>query len=324
MTPTLHASELDPDSNSLLRLTESRYLRGRPSTTHNNPRGKHHRRPLPWDRSKLTTAQSYDWHAEEYREWLWEISKQRKSNPSHQQDPDEDSSTDDNPKKQLKTTKTHPKNEKQSKGKKSPKMKNKQSNTNKPPTNGKRNPKQDRTQRKKAKNKILRPATGHFLALVDAHAKRNREIFFRCGCCWDLRHTRSPRWWREYWDGILEQGREEGLDGRIPLPGEFGTGKERGWGFGEGWDEEFEEGGYDEEGVVGGMEEVERRGVEFVLRWRYAGMGVVEEEEAGDEELDTDGWGWEFVGAVEEHGLKSVSDCSEWLAVCDGGDSWQG
>ncbi|KAK0622505.1 hypothetical protein B0T14DRAFT_563954 [Immersiella caudata] len=306
MTYILHASELDPDSNSLSHLTQSRYLIGRPSTAGPNPRGKHHRRPLPWDRKGLCAANGYDADAFEYRKWLWDISKEQNQQPapsqSHREDDDYQGANRRRVRRQeAKADKRHP-----------PKK-----------ANNKRQP----------NKKTLAPATGHLLALVDAHAKRNRYIYYKCGCCYDLSHIDSIRWWRRHWSSIREEGREDGLDMEVPLPGEYRTVREREWGFcGEGWDVGDEEERRD--GEVEGMEGVERSGMEFVVRYVYGrrksrGVGVIEldgdgEGDGYEEDVDVESWEWDFVGRREKHGLESMSDGTEWLAVSEDAGSWEG
>lgn len=61
---------LDPQPDTS-HLTEHKYLQGRPSTANPNPRGKHHRNPLPWKGRKLFSAWDWQDDAAEYRRQLF-------------------------------------------------------------------------------------------------------------------------------------------------------------------------------------------------------------------------------------------------------------
>ncbi|KAK3387749.1 hypothetical protein B0H63DRAFT_470848 [Podospora didyma] len=68
------ALKLDCNSPSFF-LTEHKYLQGRPTTTAANPRGKHHRRPLPWKITKLFDAIGWSEDADQYRRHVWEAER---------------------------------------------------------------------------------------------------------------------------------------------------------------------------------------------------------------------------------------------------------
>ncbi|KAK5655741.1 hypothetical protein OQA88_5278 [Cercophora sp. LCS_1] len=75
---------ISPTYNDPLETTpafSTRYLTGRPSTADPNPRGKHHRKPLPWSRSKLSKADGYAWDLDEYRKYTWQQKKDGKPIP---------------------------------------------------------------------------------------------------------------------------------------------------------------------------------------------------------------------------------------------------
>ncbi|KAK0614615.1 hypothetical protein B0T14DRAFT_570534 [Immersiella caudata] len=74
-----HISESEPDF--LLHLTTHRYLPGRLPTANPNPRGKHHRNPLPWRRNKLASAQCWDGDANLWYQHLWDLQKTSPGTP---------------------------------------------------------------------------------------------------------------------------------------------------------------------------------------------------------------------------------------------------
>jgi len=57
----------------------TRYLVGRAATANANPRGKHHRRPLGWERKKLVKADGWRDDGYEYQNYLWDL--QKRENP---------------------------------------------------------------------------------------------------------------------------------------------------------------------------------------------------------------------------------------------------
>ncbi|KAK3903933.1 hypothetical protein C8A05DRAFT_32305 [Staphylotrichum tortipilum] len=63
----------------------TRYLRGRPATANPNPRGKHHRNPLPWSRRRLGPIADYQADADIYRRYLWEVEKKEQQQQQQQQ-----------------------------------------------------------------------------------------------------------------------------------------------------------------------------------------------------------------------------------------------
>jgi len=124
----------------------------------------------------------------------------------------------------------------------------------------------------------------------------------------------------------------------VPLPGEFGSDRARGWLLEEGGEEWYGDvvvRGGDEEGVLQGdqgLDDVEVRGEGYVVRYtqgrrkmRAEGASLVGlEVDAAREGFDTTRWEWEFVGRRDDDELESVDHRSEWLAVSEGVGSWEG
>lgn len=122
----------------------TRYLVGRAPTANPNPRGKHHRRPLPWDRKKLVRADDWRTDGHEYQDYLWDPQKKYEE-PL-------------------------------------------------PRTNKKR--------------QMEKP---HLMTLFLAHQRRNRRMFFRCGCEYDdpfLINEARLKVWRGDCRGAVRDGLE--------------------------------------------------------------------------------------------------------------------
>ncbi|KAK4445772.1 hypothetical protein QBC34DRAFT_428745 [Podospora aff. communis PSN243] len=205
----LHALEVEADP--LAHLMQTRHIVGRPATAARNPRGKHHRNPLPWDRRKLTTACGWSQDATEYRKWQWETEKEiqreseRLEDRRHAWEPMDTVKSRQKPKGQR------------------PKPKPKSKSAPKPPKHDPSTTSGDIDDRFVARKKrLIQKGVAqdpHFLTLVDAFAKRNRMIYFKCGCCYDLSWSDSVRWWREYWGRIMEEGMGDAVDLKVVLPG---------------------------------------------------------------------------------------------------------
>lgn len=299
----LHVSEEGIDTFDLESITSERYLRGRPPTAAENPRGKHHRRPLPWKRQKLCTAQGYDYDAVIYREWLWAEEKKRKQKEEEERDLQQRLAKRDPPPPDAKPAGTP------------------------------------------APNTTRRVQGAHFLKVVDAHAKRHRDIYYRCGCCYDMRRTPPLHWWNRQWPLLRDEATEDAKDRSVPLPGDHVVIEwETPW-----WDDRPGP----SEGQYLTMAEVasQRSGVpEYTVRYklmkrtqgRRGGWqrvapeeaSVVEEKSHDDVETppDVHNFEWEFVRSRPDAPAAPMSDgvddgrgsvgSSEWLAVSESVASW--
>lgn len=264
--------ELDPLP---LHTTTTRYLRGRPATANPNPRGKHHRNPLPWSKRKLAMVTGYEDDAAAYYRHLWREQQEQKQL---------DKANNTNTTTRRNTT-LQPPNPKPN-----PKT-NAKTKTN-PITNPKTRTKtKTKKQHAKFKPKIPNP---HFLNYLAANARRHRPwLRWGCPCCVDLTRVLTLRERRRAWPGLREEGvamaRERDWNGvAIPIPGEERFGWGGGWkGVGMegrglrvvkvGGGEEEGDGVLRGEGGYGGGEDVEEEEEVVVMDGEYevaAGFGL--------------------------------------------------
>jgi len=269
MAATLHHSSFPSDFPDL---TTHRYLPGRPSTTNPNPRGKHHRKPLPWRRTKLATAQSYATDAALWYKHLWTLLKES---------PDSDT----------------------------------------PPP---------------------RPAKPHLLAYVEANARRHKDIYGRCECCYEIMMSRTWEDKKREWDTLRKEGRDMydyeeelrmsagGINLELAENGEGDLSMEDVW-------RGREEPVYVVRWKVGRRKKAEgvvfapvSSGVETRSRSSTPGLDSESMEDGGGFMLNGR-WEWEFVGqggasgwAWTEGGTDDGSrsgGIAEWVAVSEGGTS---
>ncbi len=280
-TSTTITTDLDP----LTHLTTTRYLRGRPATANPNPRGKHHRNPLPWSRRKLSTIADYQDDAAAYKRHVWKEQQQQQANGPVTKSP--------------------------------------------------------------------KPNKPHFLTYLEANAKRNRSVWYRCSCCYDLTRVQPGKDWRRAWPAVRDEGREMA---RSRLAGPGGDEQRRsewfrgvriigvascvnegvvlgGSAFGEEAGENEAE-GY-ELGPGFGLEDILRDEPVYRVRYKYgpvrrSGVGGMvmgagrgwDGRSTGGGESDED-WEWDFVDRGWETGGERERDDlgSEWTGIDD--DDWE-
>ncbi|KAK4443556.1 hypothetical protein QBC34DRAFT_386192 [Podospora aff. communis PSN243] len=124
-----------------------RYLPGRLPTANPNPRGKHHRNPLPWRRAKLASAQCWDADANLWYRHFWDLQRESPGTP--------------------------------------------------PP----------------------RPTKPHFLAYVEAGARRHKAFYSRCDCCWGYMMSRTWVDRKREWDARGKEGMEMVREGEEEVGG---------------------------------------------------------------------------------------------------------
>ncbi|KAK4160902.1 hypothetical protein QBC43DRAFT_358984 [Cladorrhinum sp. PSN259] len=181
---------------------ENKYLLGRPpSNLNQNPRGKHHKRPLAWRQSKLAEASSYDTDKYELDAYLW-----KEKLKQEQQKSGDDAAADDSvPTVNLAVRK--PKRQKKNKKRSSQRTKVHNNTSNQ-------------------RSKVQKLKVPHMMLQVQANKRQNKMYYSRgCSCCYPIAGEDLERWRFKvrncFVPRMCEEGKELALDyDHVFLPGE--------------------------------------------------------------------------------------------------------
>ncbi|KAK5652835.1 hypothetical protein OQA88_9501 [Cercophora sp. LCS_1] len=267
----------------------TRYITGRPSTSNpHNPRGKHHRRPLPWDRKKLVKADAWHEDGHEYRDYLWDLKRQKQGQPLRLALPTRSQSKP----KPKPSSNSNSKNRNRNGGKNEEQDKNKSESNN-------MNNKNNKNNSDKKRLKINKP---HYMTLFHVHARTRRSINFRCGCEYDDPYLINEARLREQ-RGDCRAAMRDGIDDL--LHAESGIC-------------EWETDGH---GGDGEIEPSLSTLPVYVVKCRPARRRAQRRRDASDGEL-ADGWEWEFLAKNElvlgDGGGSGSERDSEWVSVSGG------